>query len=92
MSTDKILEIVEDISDEIMTNKELQGKLYTVGAILGNGVRQGIGINTKGGKFKLDNIIGEVVGGLAKKYLNIGGEQEQSQPQQQEANVFGQTG
>jgi hypothetical protein len=89
MSTENILNKIDELSDEIMTNKELQGKLYTVGAILGNGIRQGIGINAKGGKFKLDNIIGEVVSGLAQKYLGMG---QQEQPQQkQEGDIFGQT-
>jgi hypothetical protein len=91
LSTDKLIEKIEDISDEIMTNKELQAKIYTIGAILGNGIRQGIGINTKGGKFKMEDIVGQVIGNVAGR---IFGQQPPENQQQQDqgfnpGNIFG---
>lgn len=53
-----ILEISDILLDEIATNTEMQKKIYVLGVILGNGIKQGIGITKGKGKFKLDDLIG----------------------------------
>jgi len=58
---DFVLEISDVLLDEITNNPELQKKLYLLGAILGNGIKSGIGINAKGGKFKFEDLIGQAI-------------------------------
>jgi hypothetical protein len=61
MNTDRIIDKIDEITTEITSNPELQKKLYLVGAILGNGIRSGVGIQNKGGKFKWQDLIGSVL-------------------------------
>lgn len=39
-----------------------QKAIYSIGAIIGNGAKAGIGIKTSGGKFKFENLIAEIAG------------------------------
>jgi len=48
---------------EIWLNSETgQKALYSIGALIGNGAKSGIGIQTKSGKFKWQDLIGQIVG------------------------------
>jgi len=57
VNTDKIIEISDELLTEIVSNVEMQKKIYAVGVLLGNGIKQGIGIQTKGGKFKWEDVL-----------------------------------
>lgn len=85
INTERILTISEDLLDEITQNAELQKKIYVLGVLLGNGIRSGVGIGTKGGKFKFEDLIGQALAGILGKAL--GGEQQETGA----VNPFGQT-
>jgi hypothetical protein len=65
--TNSIENVIRDVSEDV----ELQKKLYQLGGIMGNGVKAGVGLTTKGGKFKFEDL----AMGLLSKYLV--GNQEQ---------------
>jgi len=52
-----------------------QKAIYSIGAIIGNGAKAGLGINARSGKFKIENLVGEI----ASKWI-----QERFIPQQQQ--------
>jgi len=39
-----------------------QKALFTIGAIIGNGAKSGFGLTQKTGKFKMEDLIGQIVG------------------------------
>ncbi len=53
-----------------------QKAIYAIGAIIGNGAKAGFGMGTKGGKFKWQDLLGEIIGGYAKQKLGLTGEKE----------------
>lgn len=44
-----------------------QKALYSIGALVGNGARTGIGLQTKSGKFKWQDLVGQIVGSYVQK-------------------------
>ena len=76
----KIQEIVYESVSEVAENEDLQKKVYVIGALLGNGIKHGIGMNVKGGKFKISDIVSEGVGAFMRhifsKVTPSEGEQE----------------
>lgn len=84
LNTDKIIEISEELLDEVAINKDIQQKIYIVGAILGQGIKGGIGLGGgKGGKFKIEDIFGILVQKGVEKFFP-GAAQGQEQPQRVE--------
>lgn len=57
-----ILEVSDVLLDELTQNTDMQKKVYVLGVLLGNGIKQGIGISKGKGKFKLDDLIGMAIG------------------------------
>jgi len=53
----KILELVDVLTTEVMTNTELQKRIYSIGTLLGQGIAQGTGLKSSGGKLKFQDII-----------------------------------
>jgi hypothetical protein len=82
------MDIVEEILEEVTQNTEMQKKIYFLGGILGNGLKAGIGLNKIGGKFKWEDMAGQLLGGWLQKTF-LGGTEEN--PQQQGEHPFGQT-
>ena len=78
-SQEKIMEIADKLLTEFSTNTESQKKIYTIGGIIGNGVRAGVGIGGKSGKFKMEDLFGQVISGFVGKMLPGGMQQEQQQ-------------
>jgi len=71
----KPLEIAEDLMDFIISDTEMQKKIYLLGALLGNGIKSGIGLNPKRGKFRFEDLIGMALSQfLAKKQGEVSGE------------------
>ena len=62
ISDEAILDKIDLITDEIMKNDELQKKVYAIGALLGSGIAQGTGLQKKGGKFGLQELIMQIAG------------------------------
>lgn len=61
--------------------------LYQVGGIIASGAKSGFGLTQKTGKFKMDDMIGQLIGGFIQKKF-LGGEQQQSsQPQTEETKM-----
>jgi len=59
--------------------------VYKLGVVAGSGLRQGIGLSKGKGKFSLEGVVMEAVGGFVENIANkyLGGGQEQSGQQQQ---------
>lgn len=62
-SHEKILDISQKVIDETLDRMvnvpELQKRVYMLGVLVGNGVKSGIGIGTKRGKFKFEDLLAE---------------------------------
>ena len=78
---DRILNISDVLLDEITQNTEMQKKVYILGVLLGNGIKQGIGLPKGKGKFKMDDLIGMAI----SHFLGGGQQKTTEQPFQ---NVF----
>lgn len=73
-----IASTMEQIVQEIQDNPKLQKGLYVAGALLGQGIRRGIGFKGKGGKFKLEDLAMPIVEKIFGKFLGVeSGSQEQ---------------
>lgn len=81
INRDFLMSELENIIDEIANNKEFQQKIYMAGAILGQGVKGGLGLPGAGrGKFKIEDIVGMAIQQfLPKVFNNLGGEPGQGQ-------------
>jgi len=77
-SSDRILGITYDVLDEVTDNVEFQKKVYSVGLLVGNGIKTGVGLTKGRGKFKMDDLIG-----MGMEYFFGRGKQGQPQTQNQ---------
>ena len=62
---DIITSSLENLIMDAETNEELQKKVYTIGALLGNGIAAGSGMSKSlkgGGKLTLNSVIAEIAG------------------------------
>jgi hypothetical protein len=75
LSDDKILERLDTLSTRILADTEFQKKIYMMGALIGNGISQGVGLQKKGGKFGIESIIAQVLPGFINKFLPQGQQQ-----------------
>lgn len=57
-----LIEKIDVITTEICSDEELQRKLYSIGALLGNGIASGAGFQKKGGKYGLQDLLMQVAG------------------------------
>ena len=67
--TNGIINVINDAQND----EGLQKNLYTVGALLGNGIAQGSGMKNTvrgGGKFNLNNLIAEIASNFIQKAQN----------------------
>lgn len=78
--TKMIADNFADLLDIVVTDTEMQKKVYVLGVLLGNGIKAGVGLAKKGGKFSLDGLISDGIGQLFEKGLGSlfgGGKNEQ---------------
>lgn len=82
-STAFLMEKIEEVMDEIHSNKQLQAKMYDIGAFMGSAIAHGTGLkgSKKGG-------ILETIGGLYGMYKDF---TQKPQGQQEAGASFGQT-
>ena len=63
---DNLLDISEDILENMLekavTDENMQKKVYMIGALLGKGIVDGTGLQKKGGKFGLQELIMQIAG------------------------------
>lgn len=69
LSFDRMMDFFDEATHELTTDVEMQKKLYLVGGILGQGIKSGIGMGTKRGKFKIEDIIAEGAGMFLSQIL-----------------------
>ena len=81
-SSDNIIEMADVVLEYALKTDEGQKRIYLLGALLGNGIKQGIGITGKTGKFKLEDILVQAGAHLLSKAF--GG--SEGQPSQQESS------
>lgn len=85
INPEKISEIFEFVVDDALQNEAMQKKIYTLGGLIGSGVRQGIGIQKQGsGKFKMEDLIMSFAGNFLNSKLGGLGMTQQDTSQQQE--------
>lgn len=58
--------------EEWLNSERGQKAIYTIGVLLGNAIKQGVGLGSSGGKLKLENIIGQAIAGFIQSKIPIG--------------------
>ena len=58
------MQILDDLFDEAMNNEVFQKRIYVIGALLGNGIKQGVGLSPSRGKMKFQDIITQAIAGM----------------------------
>jgi hypothetical protein len=66
-----VMDSVENLLSDVGNNESLQKSIYTIGALIGNGVKSGVGLQKRGGKMSLTDLIVQSVAG---RFLNQGTE------------------
>lgn len=64
---EKFVEICDFLLTEVTENVEWQKRFYVIGGLVGNGIRKGVGIGKTGGKFKIEDVLGQVVSSFINK-------------------------
>lgn len=75
-----------------LNSEKGQKALYTIGALVAQGAKDSMPFISKGGKFKMTDLIAQIAGGAAKKFLGIdftgqGGEPTQTQSLKGEKSI-----
>jgi len=79
-SDDAILDKIDLITDEVMKNEEMQKKVYSIGALIGSGIASGAGLQKKGGKFSLQDLVMQVAGQWIQGHIKQGPARAQDEP------------
>lgn len=64
VNSDFFMDILDDLFDEAMNNENFQKRIYVIGALLGNGIKQGIGLTPSRGKMKFQDILTQAIAGM----------------------------
>lgn len=73
------IDIFDELLDYALNNADTQKQIYIFGALIGQGIKSGLGMTGKRGKFKLDDIIGEAIAGFAQQFLSTAMKPENQQ-------------
>jgi len=76
INNERIIEIFEELTDEMMQNEGLQKKIFVLGALIGNGIKSGLGVTPRRGKFKFEDLIGFAIAQFFNKSMS--GQQTES--------------
>lgn len=82
----KFAELIEDFMNNLANDVEQQKRIYQIGAIFAQGAVAGSGLKTAGGKFKMNDLFGQIAGQFLGRFL---GGQSQGQPEQQQKPGLG---
>lgn len=77
-----ILQFSDMILDEFTDNMEYQKKVYLIGGLLGQGVKAGLGLPKTGGKFKIEDAIGQLLGSFIQRTAERIIQPQQTTPQE----------
>jgi len=73
---------IDDVLGYFESEEGLQ-YIYKMAVVAGTGIMKGTGINLKGKKFKLEDIIGQVIGGYVEGWAEkLAGRQQSGETQQ----------
>jgi len=62
--------IISDVENYLNSEKG-QKNLFLIGGMLSNGMKTGLGLTAKGGKFKMEDLAAQLIGGfIQQKFLN----------------------
>lgn len=75
-SNDTLLEKAEILLEDIAKNEAILKNVYQIGGVLGSGIAQGTGLQRKGGKFGMQDLIMSIVG----RFMGGGQKEAQEQP------------
>jgi len=78
LSDDRMIEIADLFLTELTENVEWQKRTYVIGGLLGQGIKKGIGIGKTGGKFKMEDMMSQIVGTFIQKAFGGAEQQQQS--------------
>ena len=78
VANDTINNVKDDVFDYLQTENGAK-MLFSIGAMLGNGIKSGVGITKGTGKFKWQDIIGQIASQFIMQKF-----QPQQQPEQQQ--------
>jgi len=80
--TINIPEIIEEgainLMDTVLTETEMQKRVYQIGLLVGSGIRQGVGIGKGSGKFGFDQILQKGLAMIFGKVLQGNQKEEQT--------------
>lgn len=69
---------VKKIMNEMLNNAESQKQLYALGVLVGSGIRSGVGLNPKAGKFKFEDLIQQGIGMFLQNFMKGKSETEET--------------
>ena len=78
VANDTINNVKDDVFDYLQTENGAK-MLFGIGAMLGNGIKSGVGITKGTGKFKWQDIIGQIASQFIMSKLPMQPQQEQQQ-------------
>lgn len=72
-----------------LNSEKGQKALYMIGALIAQGAKDSLPFISKGGKFKLTDLVAQIAGGAAKKFfgVDLGGQGEQPQNLREKQNI-----
>lgn len=82
----RAVDIAFNVFDELTDTEEVQKKLYAVGALLGVGLKKGIGIQKPQGKGGWEGLMMQIAGGFINKMLGSDGAMIPQQQQGENTN------
>ena len=88
LNTDSLMEKIDELTDAVLTNEQMQRKIYTIGAIVGKGIADGTGIMNKipSGRGK-GGIVGSIIQGILGKFLPSEEGQQGQQPSERRGDL-----
>ena len=78
VANDTINNVKDDVFDYLQTENGAK-MLFGIGAMLGNGIKSGVGLQKSTGKFKWQDIIGQIASQFIMSKLPMQSQQEQQQ-------------
>lgn len=88
-NSDRFIDIFEDLLEEVAQNEPLQKQIYSIGGLIGSGVRAGVGIGKKGGKMSVQDLIVDIAGQYFRNKLgNAGNSQTPSNQGSKDEKTF----
>lgn len=72
----QILDVTPDLIDFLLgevehyiASPEGAKVIYSIGGLIGNGAKQGLGLTSGRGKFKFEDILAQIAGGFIQRYV-----------------------